>query len=136
MNNIIVSAYIQSTLVSIGYSPLRSTFSNHFKIQRLQYFENSRPPKNSWLGTIGTPWTPLSTALMVAAESSEDFETEESEPSLSFVVRRCQRSRDERCPYYPNQEDINDLIREIARSVFSRGSRCTAHTLRYLRRTR
>ena len=47
---------------------------------------------------------------MVALESSEDSETEKREPSSSFDVRRRQRSRDERCPHYPNQEDINDLI--------------------------
>ena len=50
----------------------------------------------------------------VAVESSEDSEMEEGEPSSSFGVCRRQRSRDERCIYYRNQEDINDLIREMA----------------------
>ena len=39
---------------------------------------------------------------------------EKGEPSSSFGVRRRQRSRDEQCPYYPNQEDISDLIQEMA----------------------
>ena len=51
---------------------------------------------------------------MVAVESSEDYEMEEGEPSPSLVVHRRQRSRDERCLYYPNQEDIDGLIREMA----------------------
>ena len=57
------------------------------------------------------PNPPTQAQQMVAAESSEDFEMEEGEPSSSFGVRRRQRSRDERCFY---QEDINDLIREMA----------------------
>ena len=51
---------------------------------------------------------------MVAVESSENSEMEEGELSSSFGVRRRQRSRYERCPYYPNQKDIIDLIREMA----------------------
>ena len=50
---------------------------------------------------------------MVAVESSEDSEMKEGKPSSSYGVRRRQRSRDERCLYYPNQEDINDLIPEM-----------------------
>ena len=57
---------------------------------------------------------PTKAQQMVAVESSEDSEMKEGEPSSSFGVRRRQRSRDERCPYYPNQEDINDLIRKMA----------------------
>ena len=51
---------------------------------------------------------------MVVVESCEDSAMEEGEPSSSFGVRGRQRSRDERCLCYPNQEDINDLIREMA----------------------
>ena len=51
---------------------------------------------------------------MEAVESSENSEMEEGKPSLSFNVRRRQRLRDERCPCYPNLENINDLIREMA----------------------
>ena len=43
--------------------------------------------------------------------SSEDSETEQV-PSSSVVGRR-RRAGEEWCPYYPNQEDINDLIREM-----------------------
>ena len=53
---------------------------------------------------------------MVAVENSEDSKMEEGKPSSSFGVRRRQRSRDERCPYYPNEENINDLIREVAQT--------------------
>ena len=60
------------------------------------------------------PNPPTKAQQMVAVESSEDSEMEEGEPSSSFGVRRRQRSQDERCPYYPNQGDINDLIREMA----------------------
>ena len=60
------------------------------------------------------PNPPTKAQQMVAVESSEDSEIEEGEPSSSFGVRRRQGSRDEQCPCYPNQEDINDLIREIA----------------------
>ena len=60
------------------------------------------------------PNPPTKAQQMVAVESSEDSKMEEGEPSSSFGVRRRQRSRDERCPYYPNQVDINDFIREMA----------------------
>ena len=63
---------------------------------------------------LPVPNPPQKAQQMVAVESSEDSEMEVGEPSLSFGVRRCQRSGDERCPYYPNQEDINDLIGEMA----------------------
>ena len=48
-------------------------------------------------------------------QSSEDSKKEEGAPSSSSSVL-CRRRRvgNERCPYYPNQEDINDLIREMA----------------------
>ena len=51
-----------------------------------------------------------------AETSSEDSRKEEgaSSSSSSSVVCRRRRVGDERCPYYPNQEDINDLIREMA----------------------
>ena len=52
---------------------------------------------------------PTKVQQMVAVKSSEDSEMEEGEPSSSVGVRRRQRS----CPYYPNQEDINNLIREM-----------------------
>ena len=60
------------------------------------------------------PNPPTKAQQMVAVKSFEDSEMEEGEPSLSFGVHRRQRSRDERCPYYPNQKDINDLIRDMA----------------------
>ena len=63
---------------------------------------------------LPVPNPPTKAQNMVAVESSEDSEIEAGEPSSSFGVRRCQRSRDEQCPYYPNQEDTNDLIREMA----------------------
>ena len=63
---------------------------------------------------LHVPNPPTKAQQMVAVESSEDSEMEEGEPFSSFGVRRRQRSRDERCAYYPNQEDINDLIREMA----------------------
>ena len=50
-----------------------------------------------------------------AETSSEDSKKEEGAPSpSSSVVCRRRRVGDERCPYYPNAEDINDLIREMA----------------------
>ena len=63
---------------------------------------------------LPVPNLPTKAQQMVAVESSEDSEMEEGEPSSLFGLRRRQRSRDERCPYYPNQKDINDLIREMA----------------------
>ena len=63
---------------------------------------------------LPVPNPPTKAQQMVAVESSEDSEIEEGKPSSSFGVRRRQQSRDERCPYYPHQEDINDLIREMA----------------------
>ena len=63
---------------------------------------------------LSVPNSPTKAQQMVAVESSEESEMEEGKPSSSFGVRRRQRSRNERCPYYPNQEDINDLIREMA----------------------
>ena len=63
---------------------------------------------------LPVPNPPTKAQQTVAVESFEDSEMEEGAPSSSFSVRRRQRSRDERCPYYPNQEDISDLIGKIA----------------------
>ena len=63
---------------------------------------------------LPVPNLPSKAQQMIAVESSEDSEMEEGAPSSSFGVRRRQQSRDERCPYYPNQESINDLNREMA----------------------
>ena len=51
-----------------------------------------------------------------AETSSEDSKKEEGVPSSSSSSVVCRRRRvgDERCPYYPNQEGINDLIQEMA----------------------
>ena len=62
---------------------------------------------------LPVPNPPTNAQQMVTVESSEDSEIKEGEPSSSFRERRRERSRDERCPYYPNQENINNLIREM-----------------------
>ena len=62
---------------------------------------------------LPVPNPPTKAQQMVAVESSEDSEMEEGEPSSSFGVRRRQRSQVNDVPY-PNQEDINDLIQEMA----------------------
>ena len=51
-----------------------------------------------------------------AETSSEDSKKEEGAPSSSSssVVCRPRPVGDERCPYYLNQEDINDLIQKMA----------------------
>ena len=63
---------------------------------------------------LPVPNPPTKAQQMAAVESSEYSEMEEDEPFSSFGVRRRQRSRDKRCPYYPNREDINDFIQEMA----------------------
>ncbi len=45
----------------------------------------------------------------IADASSTDSETDES----SVTGLQC-RVAGKRCPYYPNQEDINDLVRELS----------------------
>ncbi|CAK8684284.1 unnamed protein product [Clavelina lepadiformis] len=52
---------------------------------------------------------PLSDKHFIALASSTDSETDES--SVACLQRRV---AGERWPYYPNQEDINDLVRELS----------------------
>ena len=64
------------------------------------------------------------TDLLVPQPPSKDqscpaekgFEDSEKEDALSsaLIMRRPRRLRNKRWPYYPNQEDINDLVREMA----------------------
>ena len=64
---------------------------------------------------LAVPQPPTRDQPCPAETSSEDSKKEESAPlSSSSVVCRRRRVGDERCPYYPNQEDINDPIREMA----------------------
>ena len=57
---------------------------------------------------LPVPQAPLRDESSTADMSSTDSETEQS--SAMCVQRRV---AGERCPYYPNQEDINDLVREL-----------------------
>ena len=58
---------------------------------------------------LPVPRPPLRDESSIADMSSTDSETEQS--SAMCVQRRV---AGERCPYYPNQEDINDLVRELS----------------------
>ena len=55
------------------------------------------------------PQPPLRDESFIVDMSSTDSETEQS--SAMCVQRRV---AGERCPYYPNQEDINDLVWEMS----------------------
>ena len=64
---------------------------------------------------LPVPQPPTRDQPYPAETSSEDSKKEEgASSSSSSVVCRRRRVGNERCPYYPNQEDINDLIREMA----------------------
>ena len=62
---------------------------------------------------LPVPQPPTRDQPYPAETSSEDSKKEEGAPSSSSSSVACRRRRvgDERCPDYPNQEDINDLIR-------------------------
>ena len=55
------------------------------------------------------PQPPTRDQSCLAKTSSEDSEKEEGASSSSAICHRRQIGY-ERCPYYPNQEDFNDLI--------------------------
>ena len=52
---------------------------------------------------------PLRDESFMTDTSSTDFETEQS-TAVCFQLR----AAGERCPYYPNQEDINDLVKKLS----------------------
>ena len=60
---------------------------------------------------LPVPQPPMRVQSDPEEASSEDSETEQV-PSSSVVGRR-RRAGEEKCPYYPNQEDMNDLIRKM-----------------------
>ena len=60
---------------------------------------------------LPVPQLPMRVQSDSEEASSEDSEMEQV-PS-SCVVGRRRWAGEERCPYYPNQEDMNDLIREM-----------------------
>ena len=62
---------------------------------------------------LPVPQPPTRDQPYTAETSSEDSKKEEGAPSSSVVCHR-RRVGGERCPYNLNQEDINDLIREMA----------------------
>ena len=51
---------------------------------------------------------PLRDEFFITDASSTDSETQQSSAACFQP-----RATGERCPYYPNQEDINDLVREV-----------------------
>lgn len=61
---------------------------------------------------LPVPQPPLKDQSCPAEEAS--YDDSEEEQGASSAVRRRRRVAGERCPYYPKQEDINDLIREMA----------------------
>ena len=48
------------------------------------------------------------------AEASSQDSKKEGASSSAFVMRRPHGLGNRRCTYHPNQEDINDLVQEIA----------------------
>ena len=57
---------------------------------------------------------PLSRDQSCPEEASSKDSEKEGAQSSAFVMRRPRRLGNKKCPNYPNQEDINDLIREMA----------------------
>ena len=55
------------------------------------------------------PQPPLRDESSITDASSTDSKTEQSSAACFQP-----RAAGERCPYYPNQEDINDLVRELS----------------------
>ena len=75
---------------------------------------SSIPPVLHNTTDLPVPQPPTRDQPYPAETSSEDSKKEEGAPSSSSVICHRRRVGDEKCPYYPNQEDINDLIRELA----------------------
>lgn len=64
------------------------------------------------LSTLTFRHPPLREQSCSAEEAS--YDDSEEKQGASSAARSRRRVAGERCPSYPNQEDVNDLIREMA----------------------
>ena len=76
----------------------------------IEYPDIPPVPHNTTDGPVRQP--PSKDQYCPGEARSEDSENEGASSS-AFVMRRPRRLGNKRCPYYPNQEDINDLNREM-----------------------